>query len=292
MQAFNSELFLTTSEAAELLEVHPSTVKRWTDAGELVSDKTEGGHRRIYLRDLLEFNGGTWLAPFTPFESHVWLAVRDALRHDDYARIVSLAYGWLLRGHAGRISALVRDLGSRPDLPFERLCDEAIQPLMEEVGMAWRDGRLRIGEEHLASHAVMEGLFQLTRDESRDDAPVAVVGSMEGNRHEIGALCIRILLERAGWKVHFVGADTPPDEFAALQRTRKADLVCVSFSPACPVGQMRRCFEVLSEFYRPERPYDLVFGGKGTDAVEDEGPFRAFRISPGVEGFSAWIQKR
>jgi excisionase family DNA binding protein len=42
MQAFNSELFMTTSEVADLLGVHSSTVKRWTDAEELDPHKTEG----------------------------------------------------------------------------------------------------------------------------------------------------------------------------------------------------------------------------------------------------------
>ncbi len=307
MQAFNSELFLTTSEAADLLDVHPSTVKRWTDAGELESDKTDGGHRRIYLREVLEFANGrgvqTYLAPFTPFESHVWLAVQDAIRHDDYSRTVSLAMGWLVRGYPRRISALFQDLGSRKELAFARVCDGGIQPFMEEVGMAWREGRLRIGEEHIASQAVLEALVRLSDEAwagiAPDDdlptaRPAAVVGSMEGNRHHIGAMCVRILLERAGWTVHYLGADTPPEEFAAIQRARGAELVCVSFSPPTSIGHMRRCLDVLREFYRPASPFDLVFGGAGTDELDGgtDLPFRSFLTFPSAESFIDWAHGR
>lgn len=309
MQGYNSELFLTTSEAAELLGVHPSTVKRWTDQDELASDKTEGGHRRLYLRAILAFAGergiATYLAPFEPFESHVWLAVRDAVRHDDFERMVSLALGWLLRGYPRRITALIQELGTREDLAFARVCDGLVQPFMAEVGMAWREGRLRIGEEHMASQAIQEGLIRLTSEPLAGSAPasgngagpppLAIVGAMEGDEHHLGALCVRILLERAGWAVHYLGPNTPAEEFATLRRRHGASLVCVSFSPPARGAKMRRCLDVLSEFHRPGEAYDVVFGGTRSGAVSEEAadaPFRRFRIFDALSGFDEWIRAR
>lgn len=302
MRGFNSELYLTTSEAADLLDVHPSTVKRWTDGGELPSRKTDGGHRRIYLRDAVEFaeerGQHTFLAPFAPFESHVWLAVREAMASDDFDRIVSVAMGWLVRGYPRRITALVHELGSRSDLPFARVCDRGIRAFMESVGLAWKEGRLRIGEEHIASQAVLEALVRNSSEgiearPQRDvERPVAVVGSMEGDRHSLGAMCARILLERAGWNVQYPGADTPPEDFAALQRARGADLVCVSFSPRSTVGDLKRCLDVLREYYRPQAPFDLVLGGAAAGELElDPGlPFRGVHRVPSAEEFADWLQ--
>jgi MerR family transcriptional regulator, light-induced transcriptional regulator len=309
MRAFNSELFMTTSEVAELLGVHPSTVKRWTDAGELPSEKTDGGHRRIYLQAVLTFSRErdveTYLDAFSPFESHVWLAVRDAVRHDDFRRVVSLTMGWLVRGYPRRITALFHHLSTRPDLRFSRICDGAIQSFMQEVGTSWREGRLRIGEEHMASLAVMEALLRRSTElevvpaptaEADDEArPVAVVGAMAGDQHHLGAMCIRVFLEGRGWQVHYLGADTPAEEFAALQRARHANLVCVSFSPPASAAHMRRCLDVLGEFYRSALPYDLVYGGQGSPVIEAEafaGPFRAFEILSSVEGLEAWLDER
>ncbi|TVP75769.1 MAG: helix-turn-helix domain-containing protein [Gemmatimonadales bacterium] len=308
MQAYNSELFLTTSEAAELLGVHPSTVKRWTDADELESEKTEGGHRRLYLRSVLGFAGdrgiATYLAPFEPFESHVWLAVRDAVRHDDFERMVSLSLGWLLRGYPKRITALLQELGGREDLSFARVCDGLIRPFMKEVGTAWREGRLRIGEEHMASQAIVEALIRLTTEplarsgpseNGAEPPPLALVGAMEGDEHHLGALCVRILLEREGWNVHYLGPNTPAEEFATFQRRHGASLVCISFSPPARGAKMRRCLDILSAFYRADEPYDLVFGGGAAGAVHEDAeevPFRTFRIFDGAESFAHWIRHR
>jgi excisionase family DNA binding protein len=45
--------WLSLSEVAELLGVHPSTVRNWADAGTLPAHRTQGGHRR-FQREAIE----------------------------------------------------------------------------------------------------------------------------------------------------------------------------------------------------------------------------------------------
>lgn len=47
--------WLTLSEAAQRLGVHPSTVRRWTDSGDLLCARTPGGHRRFLAEHLDAF---------------------------------------------------------------------------------------------------------------------------------------------------------------------------------------------------------------------------------------------
>jgi methanogenic corrinoid protein MtbC1 len=84
---------------------------------------------------------------------------------------------------------------------------------------------------------------------------------MEGDRHHIGSLCARHLLEERGWEVYFLGADVPVEDFAAIQRSRNAGLVCVSFAPPNTAADMKRCVRILGEFYERAHPYTLVLGG-------------------------------
>jgi excisionase family DNA binding protein len=44
--------WVSLGEAADILGVHPSTVRHWADSGELPSQRTPGGHRRFRRRDL------------------------------------------------------------------------------------------------------------------------------------------------------------------------------------------------------------------------------------------------
>jgi excisionase family DNA binding protein len=51
----SSDRLYTSSEVGALLQVDPSSVKKWVDTGHLSAFRTPGGHRRIRAQDLLTF---------------------------------------------------------------------------------------------------------------------------------------------------------------------------------------------------------------------------------------------
>lgn len=297
MERFNSELYLTTSQVAELLGVHASSVKRWCNEGDLEIEKTAGGHRRIHLQDAVELARtreiSTFLSPFSPYEGHVWTAVGQVLEGGSFDRVHSLALGWLARGHLRRIARLFLELGRHPGIPFTAFCDDGVRGFMRQVGETWRSGRLRVGEEHMVTEALIESLLQLRADRTldpllREDAPTAIVGAMEGDRHHLGALCVRLLLERSGWRTFYLGADVPIEDFAAIQRARGAALVCVSFAAPNTAADMQRCIRILGEFYDPAHPYALALGGDiGAPPLLDDlsRPFEGLEVFETTEQF-------
>ncbi len=293
MERFKTKAALTSSETAELLSVHPSTVKRWCNDGQLAFATTAGGHRRIRLDDAVAFSKRqgirTVLTPFAPFEPHAWSALSAARQDGSFRPLHTLALGWALRGDVRRVEQLYTALGRSEDIGFCSFCDEAIRGLMDRVGQAWVDGRLRVGDEHVISQMMIDVLLRL-RQERLDDAydpyangtaRVAVVGTLEGNQHHLGALCVRLLLERLGWRVHYLGPDVPADDFGMIQKGRGADIVCISLGPGHSVGDVGRTVTLLGSLYDRSRPYRLVFGGDPTGTPRAgylEGPFQSVDI--------------
>ncbi|CUS05168.2 DNA binding domain protein, excisionase family [Candidatus Promineifilum breve] len=55
MEPSNNETWLTLSEAAGLLDVHPTTLRRWANNGDIPVMVTPGGHRRFAASDLARF---------------------------------------------------------------------------------------------------------------------------------------------------------------------------------------------------------------------------------------------
>ncbi len=51
----NDSEWVSLRQAAEILGVHPATVRNWADKGELRSRRTPGGHRRFLKSDLLQY---------------------------------------------------------------------------------------------------------------------------------------------------------------------------------------------------------------------------------------------
>ncbi len=73
--------WLTLQEAADLLGIHPATLRSWADAGVIPSFRTPGGHRRFALEDVQAFiqsrSRGKVSLP-APTANHL---VRTALEH-------------------------------------------------------------------------------------------------------------------------------------------------------------------------------------------------------------------
>lgn len=67
--------WVSLRHAAEILGVHPATVRNWADEGKLPSRKTAGGHRRFHKGDLLKYAQ----APHETQPMEVQLIIQNAL---------------------------------------------------------------------------------------------------------------------------------------------------------------------------------------------------------------------
>jgi len=54
-QNLYAEQLLTSHEVGSLLQVNPSSVKKWVNDGRIAAFRTPGGHRRIRVADLIDF---------------------------------------------------------------------------------------------------------------------------------------------------------------------------------------------------------------------------------------------
>jgi len=54
-EKLHADRLLTSHEVGDLLQVNPSSVKKWVNEGRIAAFRTPGGHRRIRASDLVEF---------------------------------------------------------------------------------------------------------------------------------------------------------------------------------------------------------------------------------------------
>ncbi|MEZ4414495.1 MAG: B12-binding domain-containing protein [Gemmatimonadota bacterium] len=297
-----SDITLSTAEAADLLGVHPSTAKRWLDESASGVDRTEGGHRRVGLSELLalaEHKGGsTFLAPFTPFEAHAWQAIREEETSANGVAFTELAVGWLLYADPRRIGLLFETLARRARLPFERLIDGPLTHFMHAVGDAWRQGRLRVADEHLVTQMLLESLIRVGSRWSepmalRADAPQSVVACAEGNLHQLGALSVRLTLERFGWRAWYLGPDVPVAEVLSAQQSQDASLVCIAFGASQCQADVLRCLDA-TERMLSERPasFRVVLGGPPCTPEVIAGrahPFASLDCLSSMQALADWL---
>jgi methanogenic corrinoid protein MtbC1 len=266
--------------------VGESTVKRWSDAGDLACIRTRGGHRRFTLDALLRFQ------ETHRFESTGWLhealvttepdAATDhvemarleaALNERDHAELRALYYEAAIVGDEQRGIELLQRAYLRGLSEIE-LKEQILTPVLHLIGDRWRRGELNIYEEHLASRVTIAATDHLhSRIPHRNPTGrTAVCGCPEGDLHEIALHLIVEILETEGWRVISMGPNTPLFSFADAVRHFKPDIVCISSTIIVDLERLRRDYV---QFYPVTRELGtrIVIGGAAFNDPEVRGIF-------------------
>jgi MerR family transcriptional regulator, light-induced transcriptional regulator len=111
---------------------------------------------------------------------------------------------------------------------LETTLEQLILPVLREIGDEWERGTLEVGQEHFASNLVRERLLALARLWGRGHGPLAILACAPGERHDIGLIAFGLVLRSHGWRILFLGADTPLPTLARAVATTEPRLVVVS----------------------------------------------------------------
>ncbi|GGL37392.1 HTH-type transcriptional repressor CarH [Phycicoccus endophyticus] len=95
------------------------------------------------------------------------------------------------------------------DRSVESAIVEVVVPFFARVGEMWELGRIGVAQEHFASSLVRRRLGALSLTWGIGTGPVAVLACPPGEFHDIILLSFGVLLGRAGWRIRYLGPDTP-----------------------------------------------------------------------------------
>lgn len=235
---------LTTTQAAALAAVAPSTIKRWADQGVLPSVRTAGGHRRFdrnALERYLRTQAGAAIG--TDPLSLAWVqCLLDGLRHEIDGRL---------------LEARAR-LGS-----FACVCDELALAL-RVMGQQWQQGQLSIAEEHMASDALGRALGRMGDAlPVRLNGPTCLLACANGDEHTLALSMAELCVRELGWTPLWLGRRTPVAEITRLVSCKQVALVALSASTSLDDAKaLKRLADELSAVCQAH-DVGLVLGGEG-----------------------------
>lgn len=94
-------------------------------------------------------------------------------------------------------------------LSVEALASRVVLPALEEVGERWERGEASVGQEHFATNVVRGRLAGLARNWGVGSGPLAILACPPGELHDIGLLVFGLVLRARGWRIAYLGANTP-----------------------------------------------------------------------------------
>lgn len=137
------------------------------------------------------------------------------------------------RDRAGAVAAaLDAVVGERVSIP--ELYARVLGPLLVAEGARWQAGELAVWEEHFGTATVRTIVEALYPEVVRRSAAVeprgrtAILACPTQEYHELALRMLADRLQLAGWRVYFLGADTPEIEIVDAARRLGADTVVLS----------------------------------------------------------------
>jgi 5-methyltetrahydrofolate--homocysteine methyltransferase len=122
---------------------------------------------------------------------------------------------------------------------------------MAEVGRLYEAGEFFLPQLVMAGATMREGmavLHPLLKGENAGQSKgTIVIGTVQGDLHDIGKNIVKTLLEAAGFSVHDIGVDQAVDSFVSKARETGAQIVAMSALLTTTMPNMARVVEALKE---------------------------------------------
>lgn len=107
---------------------------------------------------------------------------------------------------AGAHEALDRLLST---FTLETVIRDAVIPYLHELGERWGTGDASVAQEHFASALIRGRLLGPARGWGGGSGPLALLACVPGDQHDLGLICFGLALRGHGWRIAFLGPDTP-----------------------------------------------------------------------------------
>jgi MerR family transcriptional regulator, light-induced transcriptional regulator len=149
------------------------------------------------------------------------------------------------------------------DFSLDTVLEGVLLPLLHELGEGWARGEVSVAQEHFASNLVRGRVLALARGWDRGSGPRAVLACPPGERHDLGLLIFGLALREHGWRITFLGADTPLDTIGeTVRQLAPAALVLAVTDPAL-------LDPVAAELHELAADTTLWLGGAGARETTD-----------------------
>lgn len=145
---------------------------------------------------------------------------------------------------------------------------------IQKVGELFANGEYFLPELIIGAEAMKKALAVLepamVGDQAREVVGRVVLGTVEGDMHEIGKTLVGTMLTANGFQVFDIGVDKSPEEFVSAIRENNADIVGASALLTTTMLQQKKLIQALEEANLRDKVKVIVGGAPVTQGFAAE----------------------
>ncbi len=191
---------------------------------------------------------------------------------DNHVAQTKELYEAILSGNKNAAEELTRQALEESVDP-QSLIDDAMIPAMDEVGRRFEEDEYFVPELLLSARAMKSALEIVNPLLSKAGASCKgriVMGTVQGDLHDIGKNLVSSLLQGAGFEVIDLGTDVAPEQFVTAVEENNADVVGISALLTTTMPSMKATIESLEAAGIRDRVKVLVGGAPLSQEYADK----------------------
>jgi DNA-binding transcriptional MerR regulator len=142
-------------------------------------------------------------------------------------------------------------------ITLDAFLEEVVLPYLRELGVRWQRGEASVAQEHFATSVLRGRLLGLARGWGLGPGPLALLACLPGEQHELGLVAFGLVLSARGWRIGYLGSDTPLDTVRRAAGDLRPELVALSSVSA------RRVRDSAAELRAMTDGHRVAVGGAG-----------------------------
>ncbi|MBN1165339.1 MAG: corrinoid protein [Candidatus Krumholzibacteriota bacterium] len=155
------------------------------------------------------------------------------------------------------------------DYPLLEVIDKGFVKGIREVGRLWEEGTLFLPELVMGAEAMKKAMAILqpaleSGGHEQTKAGLVVIGTIEGDIHDIGKTLVATMLSANGFGILDLGADVPVQRFVDEAEGKKADCIAISALLTTTMPGQKKVIEELDRRSLRDR-IKVIVGGAPCD---------------------------
>jgi 5-methyltetrahydrofolate--homocysteine methyltransferase len=181
-------------------------------------------------------------------------------------------YDAVLNGDAKKAAAET-EAALKAGIKAEDILHKACIPAMAEVGRLFEEGEKFVPEMLISARAMQAAMNILRPELVKADVKTlgkVVIGTVQGDLHDIGKNLVKMMLEGAGFEVIDLGVDVSAQKFVDTAREQNADIIGLSALLTTTMPGMKTTIETLKEAGLHGKIKVMIGGAPITQDYADE----------------------
>jgi len=150
---------------------------------------------------------------------------------------------------------------------------QAMIPAMAKVGDLFEAGEFYVPEMLVSARAMQRGLDKirhLLQSSGVESAGYVVIGTVQGDLHDIGKNLVALMLEGAGYEIIDLGTDISPEDFISAIKEKPNCLLALSALLTTTMDNMRSTVKIIEEAGIRDQVKIIIGGAPVTQEFADE----------------------